>query len=115
LRPGPLWRFFASVWLAVGLMALIGVVSALGHGLGIKETEKVFFESWWFSALMIVLGINVAVCTLSRSLTNPPGWFPWRLSQIPWLMTHLGLLIIIVGGVLTFRWRVEGQIFIMEG
>lgn len=113
LQPGPLWRFFASVWLAIGLMALIGVVSAIGHGLGIKETEEVFFGSWWFSALMIVLGVNILVCTLSRSLTRPPGWFPWRLSQIPWLMTHLGLLIIIFGGVLTAK-RIEGQLFVME-
>lgn len=114
LKPGPLWRFFASVWLAVGLMLVIGVVCIIGHGLGIKETEEVFFGSWWFSGMLIVLGVNISVCTLSRSLTRPPGWFPWQLSQIPWLMTHLGLLVIIVAGLLTSL-RTEGQLFVLEG
>ncbi|MCO5167654.1 MAG: cytochrome c biogenesis protein ResB [Planctomycetes bacterium] len=114
LKPGPLWRFFASVWLAVGLMLVIGVVCIVGHGLGIKETEEVFFGSWWFSGLLIVLGVNITVCTLSRSLTRPPGWFPWQLSQLPWLMTHLGLLVIILAGLLTSL-RTEGQLFVLEG
>lgn len=114
IKPGPLWKFFSSIWLAVGLMLVIGVVCIIGHGLGIKETEQVFFESWWFSGILVVLGLNIAVCTMNRSLANPPGWFPWQLSQIPWLMVHLGLLTIILAGMLT-RLRTEGQVFVREG
>lgn len=114
-KPGPLWRFMSSVWVGIGLMVVCAVMAIIGHAFDIKETEEVYFGSWWFSGLMLVLAANITVATLDRSMLDPPGWFPWRLSQIPWLMVHLGLVTIIIGGSLTKMWRTEGMLYVEEG
>ncbi|MBI3725879.1 cytochrome c biogenesis protein ResB [bacterium] len=103
---GLLWKLFSSVWLAVGLMIVIAVMSLVGHVLEIKEAEEVFFRSWWFTGVLATLWINIFVCTLSRS--------PWRLSQAPFLMVHLGLLTLLSAGVLTARSH-DGQLSVQQG
>lgn len=114
-KPGPLWRFLASVWLGISLMLVTALMAGLGHFFGFKETEEIFFGSWWFSGLMLTLALNLTIATLDRAQTSAPGWFPYRLSQIPWLMLHTGLVIVILGGVLTKGWSQDGQIYIQEG
>ena len=114
-KPGPLWRFLASVWLGISLMLVTALMAGLGHFFGFKETEEIFFGSWWFSGLMLTLALNLTIATLDRAQTSAPGWFPYRLSQIPWLMLHTGLVIVILGGVLTKGFSQDGQIYIQEG
>lgn len=114
-KPGPLWRFLASVWLGISLMLVTALMAGLGHFFGFKETEEIFFGSWWFSGLMLTLALNLTIATLDRAQTSAPGWFPYRLSQIPWLMLHTGLVIVILGGVLTKGFSQDGQVYIQEG
>lgn len=105
--PGPLWKLFSSVWLAVGLMISVAVMSLVGHVLGIKETEEVFFGSWWFGGILVLLGLNIFVCTLQRS--------PWRLSQMPFLIVHTGLLLMITWGVESRFLKQEGSLAVQRG
>jgi hypothetical protein len=114
-KPGPLWRFLSSVWLGISLMLVTALMAGLGHFFGFKETEEIFFGSWWFSGLMLTLALNLTIATLDRAQASAPGWFPYRLSQIPWLMLHTGLVIVILGGVLTKGFSQDGQIYIQEG
>ncbi len=120
LKPGPLWRFLSSIWLAVALILVMAVLSAIGH-LGptfapreFIQVERFFFGSWWFGGLLAMVGVNIFFGTLNRSLAHPPGWFPWRISQLPWLMVHVGLLLVIGGGLFTLQ-RTEGQLYVVTG
>ena len=97
-NPGPIWKFFSSVWLAVGLMSWVGIVCAVGTAAGVAEAEVVFFQAKWFVVIILTLMTNITIATLNRSSkplldANGEWHFPWRLSQIPFLLVHLGLLI----------------------
>ncbi len=67
-KPGPLWRFLASVWLGISLMLVTALMAGLGHFFGFKETEEIFFGSWWFSGLMLTLALNLEDQADLRSL-----------------------------------------------
>jgi hypothetical protein len=117
-KPGPTWRFFSSIWLAVGLMAFVGAVCALGTMAGVEEAEVVFYRAEWFALILGALMLNLTICTLNRSskpLHSEKGWtFPWRLSQIPFLLVHLGLLLLFSGAIYTKTSAFDGQLMLSE-
>lgn len=49
------------------------------------------FSRWWFAALLGLLGLNLGVCSLQRL---------WTLRRPVWV-THLGMLVILAGGLAT--------------
>ncbi|MDF1666156.1 MAG: cytochrome c biogenesis protein ResB [Planctomycetota bacterium] len=117
-KPGPIWQFFSSVWLAVGLMAFVGFVSCLGT-FAVEEAEVVFYRARWFAFILGTLMLNLSICTLNRSskpiYTTEGGiGFPWRLSQLPFLFVHLGLLLLFSGAIVTKTVAMDGQMFLNE-
>jgi cytochrome c biogenesis protein ResB len=67
----------------------------------------VVYRTWWFDSLTILLALNLIGCTLRRA--------PYRPHQIPWLLTHVALLLIMAGSLITHRFGVQGQMVIIEG
>lgn len=116
-KPGPIWQFFSSVWLAVGLMAFVGFISCLGTFV-VEEAEVVFYRAHWFAFILGTLMLNLTICTLNRSskpiYTEKGLGFPWRLSQLPFLFVHLGLLLLFSGAIYTKAAAVDGQMFLNE-
>ncbi len=55
------WKFFASVRLAIVLLILVAVASVIGTLL-----PRPIYHTVWFLALLFLFGINTVVCTLSR-------------------------------------------------
>ena len=65
------------------------------------------YQSHWFTALLVLLGLNMLAATLLR--------FPWRWRHFGFLVTHAGILVLLVGAWQTFRSGIEGQIALVEG
>jgi cytochrome c biogenesis protein len=81
-----IWKFFASIRLSVVLLLVIAVASILGTvipqnesvqayvmqfgvaGYRILDALDVFdmYSSWWFQALLLLLVINIIVCSIER-------------------------------------------------
>lgn len=118
-NPGPIWKFFSSVWLAVGLMSWVGIVCAVGTAAGVAEAEVVFFQAKWFVVIILTLMTNITIATLNRSSkplldANGEWHFPWRLSQIPFLLVHLGLLTVFSAGIITKVTLVDATLHLAE-
>jgi cytochrome c biogenesis protein len=87
--PNPLtriWRFFASVKLTVALLLTLAITSIIGTVIPQNESPaayinaygeniyKIFsflnffdmYRSWWFQLLIILLTVNIVVCSLER-------------------------------------------------
>lgn len=82
----PLWKFFSSVKLALFTLGCLAVTSIIGTLIPQKEAAEYyvsrygpktaqFFEildiprmytSWWFLSLLVLLSINLIVCSLDR-------------------------------------------------
>jgi len=103
--------FFASLKLAVFLLIALAVTLAAGTILesvhGAKAAQQVVYHSAWFNLLLGVLGISVAAAALDR--------LPWQRKHIGFLLTHAGILLILLGSWMTQRFAIEGELALAEG
>ncbi len=106
-----LFGFLSSLKLAVTVLVSLGAVLAAGticESLYDTETAKHYvYDTYWFAGLLGLLGINVFCSAMSR--------WPWKRHHIGFLVTHLGILIILTGSLLTLAKGYEGQMILAEG
>ncbi len=92
------WDFFASVKLTVVLLLTLAVTSVIGTLIPQNESPQAYLEafgvflyrffnilgffdlyhSWWFQALMLLLALNVLVCSIDRLSATWRIIFPER-------------------------------------
>jgi cytochrome c biogenesis protein len=83
---GPLWRFFASVKLALILLIILACTSILGTLIKQGQTPEYYvnvygaklaglfemmgltsmYSSWWYIALLVLFALNLIVCSFER-------------------------------------------------
>lgn len=106
-----IFNFLASLKLAVIVILGLAYVLALGtiyeslYGTPIAK-EKVY-GTVWFSILLLFLGINVFCAALSR--------FPWKKHHTGFVITHAGIITILIGSFITQKWGVDGSMALAEG
>jgi cytochrome c biogenesis protein len=86
-----IWYFFNSLKLTLGVLLTVAVVSVLGTFIQQNEELGTYYETygekwadliltvgandmyhtWWFTALLVMLTLNIIVCTFERF---PPKW-----------------------------------------
>ncbi len=107
----PWLRLVGSLRMAV--LLLIAIASVLVWGtiyeaqFGTAAVQRVVYRSWWFEALLGFLAVNLAAAAVQR--------YPWKRQHAPFLLAHLGIISILVGGIIGGRFGVEGQLIIPEG
>jgi cytochrome c biogenesis protein len=189
-----LYDLFRSVKLTIFLLILLAILSIIGtliaqnasrleyvqrYGIGIYEVLNFFnlfdmYHSWWFSAILLLLVINLVACSIQRfpgvwsQISRPPTGLedsmlrglPYvervqikskgegkaddivrtylkskfgksiqfetesaitlfsergRFSRLGFTITHLSLLIILVGGLVGSLYGFRGHVEILEG
>jgi cytochrome c biogenesis protein len=187
-----LYDLFRSLKLTISLLILLAILSILGtlitqnatrteyvqrYGAGLYEVLNFFnlfdmYHSWWFSAILLLLVINLITCSLYRlpgilsqisrgsgaledktiktlpyvekiQISNPikgeeniqsslKKWFKdWgrietekavtlfsekgRYSRLGVPLTHLSILIILIGGIIGSLYGFKGHVNILEG
>src|SRR5947209_16062227 len=85
---GAIFRFFASLKLAVVLLAVLIVASIAGtiyeSSFDAKVARTYVYGAPWFNLWLILLAANLAVSALSR--------WPWRTHHLAFLITHLVII-----------------------
>jgi cytochrome c biogenesis protein ResB len=105
------WRFFASVKLTIVLLLVLA--GAMAYGTFVETTMSngaarlLVYRTWWFDGLIGLLALNLIGCTLRRA--------PYKPHQAGWITTHIALLILMAGSVMTHRMGMQGQMVIAEG
>jgi len=103
--------FFASLELAVSLILSLAVVLAVGtvfeskYGTAVASREV--YRSIWMQILLWVFMLNLAAVALSR--------IPWKRHHIGFLVTHLGIIILLLGSWITQRAGVDGNLVLAPG
>lgn len=104
-------RWLGSLKMAVALLLLIAVVLAYGTiyeaRFGTAAVQRFVYHAVWFQLLLGFLAVNLAVAALER--------YPWRRRHLPFVLAHIGIICILVGGIIGGRWGIEGQLIIPEG
>lgn len=107
-----LFHFFASIQFAITLIAVTTFSVIAGTLIESWSDSHQYAASWTYRhpAFMALLGfffINILFSALRR--------WPFRIRHIPFLITHLGLLMIISGVMIKSIYGVQGVMTLFEG
>ncbi len=101
-------RTLGSLKLAVVLIAALALAMSAASiyetRQGTEAALRVFYGSAWFALLMAALGANVLASLITR--------WPWRRSQAGFAITHVAILTILLGALITKLWSVHGQLWL---
>ncbi len=107
----PLFKFFSSVKLAVILLSVLIVASIVGTlyetSFDAKVARAYIYNAWWFDLWLTVLCVNLACAAFSR--------MPWKRHHTGFLVTHLGIIILLVGAMIGRGWGIEGTMTLHKG
>src|SRR6202011_4791063 len=105
------FKFFASVKLAVVLLAVLIIGAIFGtiyeSSFDAKVARAYVYGAPWFNGWVILPGPNLAVFAFSR--------WPWRKHHVAFLVTHLGIITLLIGSLIGRIWGVEGTITLFKG
>src|SRR5256714_15461186 len=106
----PVFEFFASLKLAVVLLAVLIVAAIVGtiyeSSFDAKVARVYVYGASWFNLWLLLLGANLACSALSR--------WPWRKHHLAFLITHLGIITLLIGSLIGRIWGVEGTITLFK-
>jgi hypothetical protein len=107
----PVFRFFASLKLAVVLLAVL-IIGAIAGTLyestfDAKVARAYVYGASWFNIWLLLLASNLIVSALSR--------WPWKKHHVAFLITHLGIITLLAGSLIGRTWGVEGTITLFKG
>lgn len=103
-------RSLGSLQLAVFLLSFSIVVLAFGTILeswySAKIAQELIYRTWWFTLLLVMLGVNIFCAAMKK--------WPWRLHQIGFLITHLGLLTMLAGGIWNAMDGTDAEMYLVD-
>src|SRR5438105_6521398 len=107
----PVFEFFASLKLAVVLLAVIIVAAIAGtiyeSSFDVKVARAYIYGAPWFNIWLVLLGANLTCSALSR--------WPWRKHHLAFLITHLGIITLLIGSLIGRIWGIEGTMTLFKG
>ena len=106
-----IYRFLASLKLAVFSISTLAATLAYATFFEIVVRHRCragyIYRSSGFAILLAFLGMNILCAALIR--------FPWKKRQTGFVVTHAGLLILLLGSYYSVRTSDEGQVGMLEG
>ena len=97
--------------MAISLLVAIAAVLAWGTlyevRFGTAAVQRFIYQSGWFQALLVFLGINLAAAALQRC--------PWQRKHLPFVLAHVGILGVLAGAIVGGKFGIEGRLVIPEG
>lgn len=107
-----LFHFLGGIYLAIALISTAAIAVIVGTILESKTDSHLLAASWTyenplFFFLLALFFVNILFSALRR--------WPFKKRHIPFLITHLGLLMIIGGTMVKNRFGLQGQLTVWEG
>lgn len=105
------FKFLASLKLAVVLLlslaAILGTATYYEAKYDAKTASHLVYGSWWFYLFLFMLCVNVTCAAAIR--------YPWKRHQVGFVVTHLGIIVILVGSFITALAGLEGTLALADG
>src|SRR5438105_4444335 len=103
-------RLLGSLQMAVILLPRLAVVLFLGTVVesrhGRPAAADLVYRTWWFVLLLGVLAANI-FCAAAKK-------WPWQRHQTGFIITHIGLLTLISGGVIDSIFGTTGSMILLS-
>ncbi|MFN3454202.1 MAG: cytochrome c biogenesis protein ResB [Pseudobdellovibrio sp.] len=102
------WRFSTSFQLGIPVLVAITVLITWGT---IVESmydayaaQKIVYKSWMMYVSMGLLVYNLAIVIVDR--------WPWKKRHTPFILVHLGIIVLILGGWVTHKFGLDGSMML---
>ncbi|MEY2555334.1 MAG: hypothetical protein QOF93_478, partial [Verrucomicrobiota bacterium] len=106
-----IFEFFSSLKLAVVLLVVLIAGAIVGtlyeSSFDAKVARSYVYGAPWFNAWLVLLGANLTASALSR--------WPWKKYHTAFLITHLGIITLLLGSLIGRIFGVEGTITLFKG
>ncbi len=106
-----LFQALSSMKLAVILLVLLLVGLAVGtiveSASGPEVAAELVYYAWWFIGLEVLFALNV--------IASIAALFPWGRARIGFLTTHGAVIVILCGALVSYFFKVEGNLMLWEG
>src|SRR5213080_514515 len=106
-----IFEFFSSLKLAVVLLAVLIAGAIVGtiweSSFDANVARTYVYGAPWFNAWLVLLGANLTASALSR--------WPWKKYHSAFLITHLGIITLLIGSLIGRIFGVEGTITLFKG
>ena len=92
------------------LILLIGILlwgTVVANKYGDVAAKFGIYGSWWFNALGVILAVNSAASLVLR--------WPWKRQQLGFTLPHLGLVVLLVGCLISRRYGTDATVSVIEG
>jgi hypothetical protein len=103
-------RKLGSLQMAVALLSLFAFVLAIGTMVeswySARIAQELVYRAWWFTLLLGLLGVNIFFAAAKK--------WPWKRHQTGFLITHVGLLTMLAGGILTSLSGTDAQMQVID-
>ncbi len=96
-----------AIFLIASLVILLVASTFTESFYGTPFTQKVFYQAGWFDFFLGLVWINIFCATLTR--------YPFKNQHIGFVITHIGILMLLAGTLLTRLFGIEGQMTVFEG
>ncbi|MCK6472614.1 MAG: cytochrome c biogenesis protein ResB [Planctomycetes bacterium] len=105
------FRFLASLHLALFLLTVLIVACAIGTIYESRVNAEVarhwVYNAPWFNAWLVLLVTNLFCAAAIR--------YPWKPHQTGFVITHAGIILLLIGGMIDRKWGVEGYVGLTVG
>jgi len=106
-----IFKFLASLKLAMLLLAVIIVATAFGtyyeSAYNADVARRMVYSHWWFDAWLTMLCANLFCVAAVR--------YPWKPHQRGFVITHAGIIVLLVGSLIDRHFGIEGSIGLRRG
>lgn len=86
------------------IVAVLGAATIFGEYEGLDRAMGEIYHAWWFILLWAALAAGGIACIVRR-----------RVRDIPVLVLHLSLTLILAGALVTHIWGIQGSIHLRKG
>ncbi len=104
-------RRLASLKLAVVVILWLGIIIAWGTIVESKydalTAKKTVYDTFWMYSVMGLLAVVLIAVMVDR--------WPWKRRHLPFILAHIGILVLLVGSVLTLKYGIDGSMRIDIG
>lgn len=98
-------KALASLELAFVIILGIAALTAWGTIVEAKfdatAAAKIVYRTWYMYSALGLLAISLIAVMVDR--------WPWKKRHIPFLLAHVGILVLLLGSVITFKYGLDGS------
>lgn len=103
----PLASLKLAVFVILGIAAITAVGTIVEARYDAYAAKKLVYDTWFMYAIMGLLVVNLTAVMIDR--------WPWKKRHAAFVFAHIGIIIILAGSLLTFKYGLDGSMRIAIG